>query len=260
VNAEELKVCCASAYQHDAVALILGDSYHPGGLALTRHLGRALDLHPGERVLDIASGPGTTAFCLAAGFGTAVDGVDLSEDLVAAANAKAIEAGVADRVHFHIGDAERLPLPDRSVDAVVCECAFCTFPDKATAASELARVLKPGGRVGITDVTLDPTRLDPELASLAGWVACLADARPVAEYCNLLEEAGLRVTLTEPHDNALAKMIAMIDARLAVFAMTGAPGLQGVDLDAVREKVKVAARAVDRGVAGYSLIVAHKAP
>jgi hypothetical protein len=88
----------------------------------------------------------------------------------------------------------------------------------------------------------------------------VADARPVAEYCNLLEGAGLRVTLTESHDHALAKMIAMIDARLSVLAMTDVPGLQGVDLVAVRDKVKVAARAVDRGVAGYSLIAADKTP
>jgi ubiquinone/menaquinone biosynthesis C-methylase UbiE len=173
VNAEELKVCCTSAYQHDAVALILGESYHPGGLSLTRHLGRAVGLQPGERVLDIASGPGTTAFCLAAEFGTTVDGVDLGEALVAAANAKAIEAGVADRVHFHIGDAERLPLPDRSVDTVVCECAFCTFPDKPTAASELARVLKPGGRVGITDVTPDGWRVWPTPVPSPNTATCL---------------------------------------------------------------------------------------
>ena len=57
------------------------------------------------------------------------------------------------KVRF-LGDAERLPLPDNTFDALVCECAFCTFPDKATAAAEFARVLRPGGRVGITDVTV----------------------------------------------------------------------------------------------------------
>jgi ubiquinone/menaquinone biosynthesis C-methylase UbiE len=74
---------------------------------------------------------------------------------VAKANATAASEDVADRVRFHVGDAERIPLPDASVDAVVCECAFCTFPDKKTAA-EMARVLKPGGRVGITEVRSIP--------------------------------------------------------------------------------------------------------
>ena len=60
-NPEELKVCCSTAYQRDAVALILGESYHPGGLDLTRRLARSIDLRTGQRVLDVASGPGATA-------------------------------------------------------------------------------------------------------------------------------------------------------------------------------------------------------
>jgi arsenite methyltransferase len=175
LSAEELKLCCASAYQRDAVALILGDSYHPGGLDLTRRLARCLELRPGDRVLDVASGPGTTAFLLVSECGVEVDGVDLGDLTVAKANATAASEGIGDRVRFHLGDAERIPLPDASVDAVVCECAFCTFPDKKTAAAEMARVLKSRGRVGITDVALDPSRLDAELRSLAGWVSCLAN-------------------------------------------------------------------------------------
>jgi SAM-dependent methyltransferase len=257
-SAEDIKACCASLYQHDAVALILGDSYHPGGSDLTRRLGRALGLRPGQRVLDVASGPGASAFLMASEFGVAVDGVELGEQAVDAANAKAGSLGVGDQVRFHVGDAERLPVPDGSVDAVICECAFCTFPDKATAASEMARVVKPGGQVGITDVTLDPSRLDPELASLAGWVACIADARPLAEYEDLLSRSGLKVTLTEPHDDALTRMIEMIDARLMAFAMIKAPALEGIEIDAARQKVAIAAKAVADGVAGYKLMVARK--
>ena len=254
----ELKSCCAAAYQHDAVALILGASYHPGGLALTRRLADALALQPGERVSDVASGPGTTAFLLAAEYGVTVEGVDLGPDTVATANAKAVAAGVDDQVAFRLGDAERLPLPDASVDAVVCECALCTFPDKEAATAEMARVLRTGGRVGITDVTLDRGRLDPELASLAGWVACIADARPAAEYCHYLEEAGLQVRLVERHDDALARMIEQIDARLVAYRMLDAPALKGVDIEAVRQKVALAARAVHDVTAGYSLLVADK--
>jgi arsenite methyltransferase len=239
--------------------LILGESYHPGGVDLTRRLARTLELRPGERVLDVASGQGTTAFLLASEFGAEVDGVDLGELTVAKANATASAEGLAERVRFHLGDAERMPLPDATVDAVVCECAFCTFPDKKTAAAEMARVLKPGGRVGITDVALDPARLDAELRSLAGWVACLADARPVAEYVELLAGAGLAVTHTEPHDGALARMIEQIDARLVAFRMAKTPALESIDFDLARERTALAARAVAGGIAGYSLIVATKA-
>ena len=255
----ETKACCARSYQSDVVALILGESYHPGGLELTRRLARVLDLRAGQKVLDVASGPGATAFLLAAEFGVEVEGVDLGEQSVATANAKAAANGLDDQVHFTVGDAERLPLDDESVDAVVCECAFCTFPDKATAAAEMARVLKPGGRIGITDVALDPNRLHHELKTLAGWVACLADARPVDQYVELLAGAGLKVTLREAHDDALARMIDQIDARLIAFRMAKVPALEGIDFDTARQRTALAAQAVRDGIAGYTLLVAEKA-
>jgi len=206
----------------------------------------------------VASGPGSTAFLLAAEFGVKVEGVDLGDQAVARANAKAIERGIDGQVHFTVGDAEKLPLADASVDAVVCECAFCTFPDKPTAARELARVLKPGGRLGITDVALDSTRLDEELQSMAGWVACLADARPLDEYVALLQAEGLRVTLTEHHDDALGRMIEQIDARLIAFRMAKVPALETIDFDQARRRVASAGRAVREGIAGYKLLVAEK--
>jgi arsenite methyltransferase len=257
-DAADTKACCARSYQSDVVALILGESYHPGGLELTRRLAGSLGLRSGQKVLDVASGPGATAFLLAAEFGVDVEGVDLGEQSVAKANAKAAEQGIDGQVRFTVGDAEQLPLPDQSVDAVVCECAFCTFPDKPTAARELARVLRPGGRLGITDVALDPTRLDEELQSMAGWVACLADARPLDEYVALLEAEGLKVTLTEDHDDALARMIDQIDARLVAFRMAKVAALETIDFDQARRRVASAARAVEEGIAGYKLLVAEK--
>jgi arsenite methyltransferase len=92
------------------------------------------------RVLDVAGGRGGTALLLAREYGAVVTGVDLSAANVAVA---AAAAGLADR--DRLGDAEALPLPAGGVDVVMCECAFCTFPDKPTAATEFARVLRPVG-------------------------------------------------------------------------------------------------------------------
>jgi len=255
---ELIKSCCAAAYSGDAVALVLGNSYHPGGPALTRTLLGHLRLAQGSRVLDVASGRGASALLIAAEHAVEVDGVDLSESNAAHATAAAAEAGLVGRVRMHTGDAERLPFDDAVFDAAVCECAFCTFPDKATAARELARVLRPGGRLGITDVTVAPPGLTGDLAGLAGWVACLADARPLEEYSAILARAGLRTVHTERHDAALARMVEEIDSRLRVLRMVRAtvPALAGVDLDRGLELCAKAAAAVREGIAGYALLVA----
>jgi arsenite methyltransferase len=258
----EIKACCAAAYSQDAVALLLGESYHPGGLTLTRRLADVLGLRPGQRVVDVASGPGTTARLLAAEYGVGVDGVEFGPVSVQRARAAADEAGLSARVRFHQGDAERLPLPDACADAVVCECALCTFPGQDAAAAEFARVLRPGGRVGITDVTVAATGLPAELTTMAAWVACIAGARPAGEYAAILGAAGLRVVATEAHDGALATMISQIEARVRLLRMTSAGRLAaaGVDVGAVLRYTALAAQAVADGLIGYRLLVAEKPP
>jgi ubiquinone/menaquinone biosynthesis C-methylase UbiE len=143
---------------------------------------------------------------------------------------------------------------------VVCECALGTFPDKATAAREMARVLRPGGRVGISDITADPPRLPAELTGIAAWVACVADARPVTEYQRLLQEAGLRVTQVEHHPHALDRMIRQISARLELLKMIARPRLDelGVDLTRAGPVLDAARSAVRDGALDYMLIVAEK--
>lgn len=256
---EEIKSCCAAAYGRDAVALVLGESYHPGGLALTRRLADALGLRSGQRVVDVASGPGTTACALAVECDVTVDGVDLGESMVERARTTAKRAGLGGKVSFQLGDAERLPLSDTTFDALVCECAFCTFPDKAGAAAEFARVLRPGGRVGISDVTLTDAGLPPELTTLTSWVACIANARSVREYTEILAAVGLRTTRVEDHGDAIARMIDQIEARLAVLRMTAADRLTaaGIDVDAVLRYTVLAKQAVAHGLVGYAVIIAE---
>lgn len=260
-DAATVKACCATGYSSDAVALLLGPSYHPGGLRLTRRLLDTIEVRPGDRLVDVASGIGTTGLLAAGEYQAHVDGVDLSAANVTLANGAAQAAGVADRAQFHHGDAEALPLPDGGYDVVVCECALCTFWDKATAASEMARVLRPGGRVGITDVTADPDRLPPELTGVAAWVACIADARPVEDYRAILARAGLRVTTTEPHTAALEQMVRQIAARLELLRMTSPGRLEelGIDISRAGTVLDAAQRAIRDGVLDYVLLVGEKA-
>jgi SAM-dependent methyltransferase len=257
-DTDAAKSCCAAVYGVDLVGLFLGDSYHPGGIELTRRLVDLVAVQPGEDVLDVASGIGTTAILLAAERHAAVVGVDLGAAQVAKATARAAAAGMSDRVRFEVGDAERLPFNDHTFDAVISECAFCTFPDKASAAREAARVLQPGGRLGLTDIWLNPDRLDPELAGLTGRIACIADARPIADLQTIVRTAGLRVEHLERHDDALAATIELVTTRLRALRLLDLPLLRDVNL---RRGIDVAHRAADtvaRGDAGYVALVATK--
>jgi hypothetical protein len=255
-----VKACCADRYSSDVVALLLGESYHPGGLALTRRLLDILGVSRGDRLLDVASGTGTSSLVAAVEYHSLVDGVDLAPGNVTAATDRAASRGVADRVRFHGGDAEALPVPDDGFDAVICECALCTFPDKTTAAREMARVLRPGGRVGITDVTAERSRLPVELTGLMAQVACIADARTDAEYQGILQDAGLRVLVVECHDRALARLIEQIAARLELLRMTAGDrlGAFGLDPATYRPVLDAARTAVADGILGYVLITAEK--
>ena len=258
---ETLKLCCAAAYDHDAVRILVGDALHPGGAQLTERLGRLLNLMPASRVLDVASGRGDGAFILAERFGCEVVGLDFGRRNVEAATKKAEELRLADKVAFHFGDAESLPFGDGAFDVVVCECALCTFPGKPKAVTEFARVLKPGGRVGISDLTRSGC-LPRELEGVAAWIACVADARPLDEYRALLTSAGLTVDVTEAHDRELVDFVEAIRSRLfATEIMVGLKKveLQGIDLATVKDIVRHALAAAKRGTLGYAIVTAAKA-
>jgi arsenite methyltransferase len=256
-----LKTCCATLYASDWARLLLGDSFHPGSLALTERLGTLLDLKPGQRVLDVATGRGASAIALAQRFGCTVVGVDYAATTVAEANRLAMEAGLADRVRFEQGDAEQLPFADGTFDTLICECAFCTFPDKRVAAAEFARVLRRGGRVGLSDLTRTGA-LPAELEGLLAWIACIGDARPLDEYVAYLAGAGFCVDLVEPHDEALAGLVRVVRTRLLgaeLLLKLKQLDLPGADFEQAKALARHAAEAVRRGTLGYALVVGSKA-
>jgi len=255
-----IKQCCAGLYESDAARLLLGDSFHPGGAKLTEHLGQTLNLTPRSRVLDVAAGKGTSAFHLARQFRCEVVGIDYGGKSVDEAAQAAKEMGLHERVSFHRADAELLPFADHSFDAVICECAFCTFPNKPAAANEFARVLRVGGRVGLSDLTRNGV-LGPDLDGLLSWVACIADAQPAATYAELLSTSGLKVSVIEEHDAALREFVEQVRLRLlAADIMVGLKklALPGFDLDSAKHLLKKALQAITEGQLGYAIVVASK--
>ena len=256
----EAKTCCAAAYQSDIARWLMGESFHPGGLGLTERLGECLGLTEGMGVLDIASGRGTSALFLAERFGCQVTGVDLGAANVEAARAEARIRKLDQRVRFEPGDAERLPFDDGAFDAVICECAFCLFPDKPTATREIARVLARGGQLGLADLVRDGAPA-PGLDGLMAWVACIADARPAGEYLDTLSKAGLKPRHVERRDEALAEMADR--GRKQLFAAELLVGLgklswPGFDFKAANGLARAAREAVGSGHLGYVLITAAR--
>ncbi|MBI4789785.1 MAG: class I SAM-dependent methyltransferase [Chloroflexi bacterium] len=257
VQATTIKTCCAALYESDWTKLLLGDSFHPGGLALTERLGALLKLDTHSRVLDVAAGKGTSAIFLAQKFGCQVVGVDYSAKLVAQANAAAQQAGMAERVEFRQGDAEVLAFDDGEFDAVICECAFCAFPNKVTTAAEFARVLRPGGQIGLSDLTRTGP-LPPELETLLAWIACIADAQRIEEYVAYLEGTGFTRIETERHDDALVEMVSTIRAKLLgaeLLVKLKKLDLPTVDFEQAKLLARVAAETIHTGKLGYAILV-----
>ncbi len=253
----DVKQCCAIAYGSDAARFLLGDSFHPGGIELTLELCSLLNLSGESILLDVASGKGTSAFAVAEKFRCRVLGVDLSQSNVDESNAEAIKRGVQARVSFRLADAEALPFAAASFDAVLCECAFCTFPDKAVAAGEFARVLRPGGRVGISDLTRVPGPL-PELDGLLAWIACIGNAQPLETYAAWLAQAGFTIAASEARNQCLATMVEQIRSKLLLAdIMVGLKKLElpGLDLQEAKQFASAARNAVKQNKLGYALVI-----
>ncbi|HEX9379706.1 MAG TPA: arsenite methyltransferase [Gaiellaceae bacterium] len=149
------------------------------------------DLHRGEVVLDLGSGGGIDVLLSAKRVGTdgLAYGVDMTDEMVDLARRNASDAGVTN-AHFLKGDIENIPLPDESIDVVVSNCVVNLSTDKPQVLREIFRVLRPGGRIGISDVVAED-RLSPrERAERGSYVGCIAGALSKAEYGAGLKDAG----------------------------------------------------------------------
>ena len=260
LSGAEIKSCCARLYELDLVRLLLGDSYHPGGIELTSELGRLAGITSGNRVLDVASGTGSSAIHLARTLECRVVGIDYSEENVGKANEAAAQAGLSRQVRFERGDSERLPVDDGSFDAILCECAFCTFPDKTTAASEFRRVLSPNGRVALSDITREAT-LPEELETVMAWAACIADAQSLTGYGDILTENGLSLTHAAEANGVLEEMLKLIRTRLMGLEIAvglGKLDLGNLDFASAKSMARAAQSAIESGQLGYGVIIAEK--
>jgi len=176
------------------------------------------DLRPGETVLDLGSGGGLDVLLSARRVGAAgrAYGVDASEEMLALARRHAEQAG-ARNVEFLRGHIEELPLPDRHVDVVVSNCVVNLSTDKPRVLAEAFRVLRPGGRLGISDVVAADGADPAQRAAAERQVGCAVGTLTRTEYADLLRDAGftaIAITITRELGGGLSS--AIVQARRPV--------------------------------------------
>lgn len=168
------------------------------------------DLKPGETVLDLGSGGGLDCFLAAKAVGETgrVIGVDMTPDMLAKARANAARLGYPN-VEFREGYLEALPVDAATVDVVISNCVINLSPDKAQVFREVARVLKPNGRIAVSDIVTNGPLPEAVQQSMAAWGACVAGALQVQDYARGLIAAGfvdVRVTPKDATDRWLAAL------------------------------------------------------
>lgn len=150
------------------------------------------DIIPGMTVLDLGSGAGFDAFLAWKRVGPTgrVIGVDMTDDMLSQARKNAETLG-ATNVEFRKGFIEKLPVDDNSVDFVISNCVINLSTDKPAVFREISRVLKPGGRFGVSDIVLLGNLPEAVVKDVSAYVGCVAGASPISEYINFALDAGL---------------------------------------------------------------------
>jgi arsenite methyltransferase len=205
-GSEALESCCNEAGEIAFGSLLYATSERDGlpDAAILASLGcgnptAVAELRPGETVLDLGSGGGIDVLLSARRVGPSgrAIGVDMTDEMLELADRNAAEAGI-ENVEFRKGTIEALPLGEASVDVVISNCVINLAADKAAVFSEIARVLRPGGRMGVSDVVADDGLSLAERAERGSYVGCIAGALSFGEFRAGLAAAGLTDVAIEP--------------------------------------------------------------
>ena len=175
------------------------------------------ELKPGETILDLGSGAGIDVLLSAKRVGPSgfAYGIDMTDEMLDLARKHQAEAG-ATNVEFRKGTIEDIPLEDESVDVVISNCVINLSADKPAVLSEMYRVLRPGGRIGISDVIANDDLSSADRIERGSWVGCIAGALSFDEYRSGLEKVGFMDVSIEPtHDVAKDMHSAIIKATKA---------------------------------------------
>lgn len=254
----EAEPCCGALYSTDAVGMLLGDIWHPGGSELTGRLAARIPLDKNDLILDVGCGVGATPRFLSRQFGCRVVGMDISPTNTMEASRHSEGTG---RVGFLAGDAHNIPVAEHALDSVILECTLSTIREKSTVVREILRVLKPGGRLGMTDVVVEAD-VPEELRSPLMKAYCVGGALSTEGYCGLLEREGFKVVVSENRKQDTLDFLEQVRRRLFIAKLLVGIGklkLDPHDLDYARRVLSLAGRAAEEERLGYALFVASTA-
>ena len=193
--------CCGQPSQIEDTSKKIGYSdaemdFVPEGANLGLGCGNPValaSLKEGETILDLGSGAGFDAFLSAnrVGKNGRVIGVDMTPEMIARARANAVKGGYKN-VEFRLGEIENIPAADNSIDAIISNCVINLSPDKKSVFQEAFRVLKPGGRLMVSDIVLLKDLPDFIRESVAAYVGCISGAMLKNDYLATIEQAGFQ--------------------------------------------------------------------
>ena len=197
------------------------------------------ELQPGEVVLDLGSGGGIDCFLAARKVGPEgrVIGLDMTPDMIKLARRNAKRVGVTN-VDFRYGEMEDIPLPDESVDVIISNCVINLSPDKDAVFREAHRVLRPGGRMSVSDIVIDGQLPQSIRGRLDAWASCIAGALDESDYLGKIGAAGFEEVQVTSRDYAKISAAAEWEE---LRALLDEDGLSRQELDHKVASIKVKA-------------------
>ncbi len=261
ISNESVASCCTTLYSHPLASWLLGESLHPGGLALTDQLADIAGIGIDNCVLDVGCGHGSSSLHLAARRGCEIVGITLEEAGVQAARRKAELQGLTDAVSFEQGDIEDMAIEPGRFDTLLMECVLSTLGRKRQTLGRLREALPVGGKIALTDVTVQGD-LPDELDGVVASALCIGDALSHDEYVELIQSSGFDIVAAEDVNHVAQEFVQRL--RTALMMAEAAVGLGKLDMSRdtikdVRDMVNVARTHVEDGTLSYSMIVGERA-
>lgn len=259
LSSKSVAACCTTLYSHPLASWLLGESLHPGGLALTDELADHAGIGIDSCVLDAGCGHGSSAVHLAARRGCEVVGVTLENAGVEAARRRAEMQGLAEVVTFEQADVQGYEIENGRFDTVLMECVLSTLDHKLETLKRFKAALPANGRLALTDVTVQG-QLPAELRGVVASALCIGDALSHDEYVELVQAAGFQIMVAQDVNHVAIEFVERLRTGLMMAEAAIGLGKLNVDRESikeVRDVVKIAQSYVEDGTLSYSMIVAE---